>query len=1044
MARFFIDRPVFAWVIAIIIMMAGALSIKSLPISQYPMIALPQVIINATYPGASAETLENTVTQLIEQKMNGIDNLLYMSSNSQSSGRASITLTFKIGTDPDIAQVQVQNKLQLAVSQLPQEVQQQGIMVDKSSATFLMVVGFVSEDGSMNNADIADYVSSNLQDPISRLEGVGQIQLFGAPYSMRIWLDPSQLNNYKLTIKDITLAIQAQNAQVSAGQLGGAPSVGGQELNATVTAQTRLQTPEQFKKILLRVNQDGSMLHLGDVARVEMGQERYDVFSRYNKMPATGISISLAYGANALKTAGTVKAFVESYSNSFPSGLKAIYPYDTTPFIEISIYDVFKTIVEAVILVFLVMFLFLQNFRATVIATITVPVVLLGTCATLAAFGFSINTLTMLAMVLAIGNLVDDAIVVIENVERVMSEEGLSPKKATQKSMDEITGALVGMALVLVAVFIPMAFFGGSTGVIYRQFSITMSAAMILSVVVAVVLTPALCATILKPVKKGEHDTAGGVIGKFFAWFNNKFQNFTDFYVASVSKMLSKIWRYIVIYGVLVVAIAYLFTKIPSAFFPDEDQGVLLTQIILPAGATQERTAKVVEEVEDYYLQQEGEHLEAVFAVVGFSFSGMGQNTAMVFVKMKDWSERTTKESKVQALANRAMMRFSKINDALVFPIVPPAVIELGNASGFDFQLQDRGNLGHDQLMNARNQFLMMAMSPKYSKVLKNVRHNGQEDTPEYLIHVDQSKSGALGIALTDINDLLQYGWGSGYVNDFIDKGRVKRVYMQAEAGARMLPEDLDKWFVRNNKNEMVPFSAFATAKWTYGSPRLERYNGISSVEIVGESAEGKSTGDAMKAVEEIVKQLPYGIDFEWTGLSLQEKESGDQATMLYIISMVAVFLLLAALYESWTIPLSVMLVVPLGIIGVQVAALLFNQTNDVYFQVGFLTIIGLCAKNAILIVEFAKALREEGKGTIASVLMACKLRIRPIMMTAMTFILGVLPLATSSGAGSGSHNAIGIGVVGGMLTNSVLGIFFVPLFFVMITKLFGIKKNND
>lgn len=1040
MARFFIDRPIFAWVIAIVIMLAGALSITNLPVAQYPTIALPAISVSANYPGASAETLDNTVTQVIEQKMNGIDNLLYISSNSDSAGAASIDLTFAAGTDADTAQVQVQNKLQLATSQLPQEVQRQGVTVTKSTSSFLMVVGFVSNDGKLTQTDLSDYISSNLQDSLSRVEGVGEVQLFGSPYSMRIWVDPSKLNDYKLTISDITAAVQAQNAQVSAGQLGGTPSVKGQQLNATITAQTRLQTPEQFGNILLRVNQDGSSVYLKDVADVNFGQESYDFIARYNGKPSAGLAIKLSSSANALDTANAVRAKLAEFEPFFPQGVEMVYPYDTTPFVKISIQEVFKTLAEAIVLVFFVMYLFLQNFRATLIPTIAVPVVLLGTFGVLAAAGFSINTLTMFGMVLAIGLLVDDAIVVVENVERVMSEEGLSPKEATRKSMDQITSALVGIAMVLSAVFIPMAFFGGSTGVIYRQFSITIVSAMVLSVLVALILTPALCSTMLKPVQKGHQLAQRG----FFGWFNRKFHSGIIHYESGVAKILNKMGRYLVIYAAVIVMMCGMFMIIPKAFLPDEDQGILMAMIQLPPGATQSRTTEVLDEVNRYFTEDEKDAVKSIFTVAGFSFGGRGQNTGLAFISMKDWDERQSDNLKVAAVAGRAMGAFSKIRDGMVYVMVPPAVVELGNANGFDVQLQDRAGLGHEKLMEARNQFLGMAMSEKYSSILTGVRPNGQDDTPQYRIEIDQAKASALGVSLSEINNTLQSGWGSSYVDDFIDKGRVKKVYLQAIDNTRMVPEDLSKWHVRNGLGEMVPFTAFATGKWVYGSPRLERYNGMPSTEIVGEPVQGKSTGEAMAAVEEIMAQLPAGIGYEWTGISLQERESGDQAPFLYAISLIVVFLCLAALYESWSIPFSVMLVVPLGIIGSQLAAWLFNQSDDVYFQVGFLTIIGLSAKNAILIVEFAKALQESGKDLIAATLEACRLRLRPILMTSLAFILGVLPLATSNGAGSGSQNAIGIGVVGGMLSATILGIFFVPLFFVLIRKLFTRKHLSE
>ena len=1032
MSRFFIDRPIFAWVIAIVIMLAGVLAIRTLAVSQYPPIAPPAVSISANYPGASAKTVEDTVTQVIEQKMKGIDHLTYMSSNSDSTGNVSITLTFDAGTDPDIAQVQVQNKLALATPLLPQEVQRQGVQVAKASTNFLMVVGFVSEDGSMSDIDLGDYVSANVQDAIARVNGVGEVQVFGTQYSMRIWLDPAKLHNFKLTPAEVSAAITAQNAQVSAGQLGGMPAVQGQQLNATVTAQSRLQTPEQFGEILLRTTSDGATVRLRDVARIELGGEAYDIVARYDGKPATGIAVKLATGANALATAEAVKAKVHELEKFFPQGMKVVIPYDTTPFVKISIEEVVKTLIEAIVLVFLVMYLFLQNFRATLIPTIAVPVVLLGTFGVLAAFGFSINTLTMFGMVLAIGLLVDDAIVVVENVERVMTEEGLSPKEATRKSMGQITGALIGIALVLSAVFVPMAFFGGSTGVIYRQFSITIVSSMVLSVVVALILTPALCATLLKPVEKGHSAGEGGLLGGFFGWFNRVFERTNDRSQSIVSRMLGSSRRYLVLYGLIVVGMGALFVRLPTAFLPDEDQGFLMSQVMLPAGATTERTLGVIKQVEHHFLQEEA--VQSVFTVTGFSFGGRGQNSGLAFINLKDWSERKRPDLKVNAVAGKAMGRFMGIRDAMVFAFAPPAVVELGNASGFDFQLQDRAGLGHEKLMEARNQLLGMASQ---NPALVGVRPNGQEDTPEFKLDIDQAKAGALGLSLADINSVLQTAWGSSYVNDFIDKGRVKKVYLQGDASSRMQPEDLNKWYVKNSAGDMVPFSAFASAHWAYGSPRLERYNGLSSAEILGAPAPGRSTGDAMAAMEEMAAKLPAGIGFEWTGLSYQERMSGSQAPALYAISLLVVFLCLAALYESWSIPFSVMLVVPLGVVGALIAASLRGLSNDVFFQVGLLTTIGLSAKNAILIVEFAKEQMEAGRGLIEATLEAVRLRLRPIVMTSLAFILGVLPLAISSGAGSGAQNAIGIGVMGGMISATVLAVLFVPVFFVVVRRLF-------
>ena len=1037
MPNFFIDRPIFAWVIAIIIMLAGGLAILKLPVAQYPTIAPPAVTISATYPGADAKTVQDTVTQVIEQNMNGIDNLMYMSSNSDSTGTVQITLTFQSGTDADIAQVQVQNKLQLAMPLLPQEVQQQGVSVEKSSSSFLMVVGVINTNGTMTQEDISDYVGANMKDAISRTSGVGDVQLFGSQYAMRIWMDPNKLNNFQLTPVDVINAIKAQNAQVAAGQLGGTPPVKGQQLNASIIAQTRLTSADEFSKILLKVNQDGSQVRLRDVAKVELGGENYDIIAKFNGKPASGLGIKLATGANALDTATAIRAELKKMEPYFPSGLKIVYPYDTTPFVKISIHEVVKTLAEAIILVFLVMYLFLQNFRATLIPTIAVPVVLLGTFAILAAFGFSINTLTMFGMVLAIGLLVDDAIVVVENVERVMAEEGLPPKEATRKSMGQIQGALVGIAMVLSAVFIPMAFFGGSTGAIYRQFSITIVSAMALSVLVALILTPALCATMLKPIQKGGHGEHKG----FFGWFNRMFDKSTHHYTDSVGNILRSTGRYLLLYIIIVAGMAILFVRLPSSFLPDEDQGVFLTMAQLPAGASQERTQKVLDEVTDYYLTKEKDNVESVFAVNGFGFAGRGQNTGIAFVSLKDWSERPGKENKVEAITGRAMGTFSQIKDAMVFAFNLPAIVELGTATGFDFQLIDQGGLGHEKLTQARNQ--LFGEVAKHPDLLVGVRPNGLEDTPQYKIDIDQEKAQALGISLSDVNQTISTALGGTYVNDFIDHGRVKKVYVQADAKFRMLPGDINNLYVRSANGEMVPFSAFSNAHWVYGSPRLERYNGMPSMEILGESAPGKSTGEAMAMMESLAAKLPSGIGYDWTGMSYQERLSGNQAPALYAISLIVVFLCLAALYESWSIPFSVMLVVPLGVIGALLAASLRGLNNDVYFQVGLLTTIGLSAKNAILIVEFAKDLMEkEGKGIIEATLEASRMRLRPILMTSLAFILGVMPLVISTGAGSGAQNAVGTGVMGGMLSATLLAIFFVPVFFVVVRRRFTRHKD--
>ncbi|EBX1244856.1 hydrophobe/amphiphile efflux-1 family RND transporter [Salmonella enterica subsp. enterica serovar Typhimurium] len=1037
MANFFIRRPIFAWVLAIILMMAGALAIMQLPVAQYPTIAPPAVSISATYPGADAQTVQDTVTQVIEQNMNGIDNLMYMSSTSDSAGSVTITLTFQSGTDPDIAQVQVQNKLQLATPLLPQEVQQQGISVEKSSSSFLMVAGFVSDNPNTTQDDISDYVASNIKDSISRLNGVGDVQLFGAQYAMRIWLDANLLNKYQLTPVDVINQLKVQNDQIAAGQLGGTPALPGQQLNASITAQTRLKDPEEFGKVTLRVNTDGSVVHLKDVARIELGGENYNVVARINGKPASGLGIKLATGANALDTATAIKVKLAELQPFFPQGMKVVYPYDTTPFVKISIHEVVKTLFEAIILVFLVMYLFLQNIRATLIPTIAVPVVLLGTFAVLAAFGYSINTLTMFGMVLAIGLLVDDAIVVVENVERVMMEDNLSPREATEKSMSQIQGALVGIAMVLSAVFIPMAFFGGSTGAIYRQFSITIVSAMALSVLVALILTPALCATLLKPVSAEHHEKKSG----FFGWFNTRFDHSVNHYTNSVSGIVRNTGRYLIIYLLIVVGMAVLFLRLPTSFLPEEDQGVFLTMIQLPSGATQERTQKVLDQVTHYYLNNEKANVESVFTVNGFSFSGQGQNSGMAFVSLKPWEERNGEENSVEAVIARATRAFSQIRDGLVFPFNMPAIVELGTATGFDFELIDQGGLGHDALTKARNQLL--GMVAKHPDLLVRVRPNGLEDTPQFKLDVDQEKAQALGVSLSDINETISAALGGYYVNDFIDRGRVKKVYVQADAQFRMLPGDINNLYVRSANGEMVPFSTFSSARWIYGSPRLERYNGMPSMELLGEAAPGRSTGEAMSLMENLASQLPNGIGYDWTGMSYQERLSGNQAPALYAISLIVVFLCLAALYESWSIPFSVMLVVPLGVVGALLAASLRGLNNDVYFQVGLLTTIGLSAKNAILIVEFAKDLMEkEGRGLIEATLEASRMRLRPILMTSLAFILGVMPLVISRGAGSGAQNAVGTGVMGGMLTATLLAIFFVPVFFVVVKRRFN--RHHD
>lgn len=1039
MSRFFIDRPIFAWVLALVIMLVGTLSILKLPINQYPAIAPTAIDIQVTYPGASAQTVQDTVVQIIEQQLNGIDNLRYVSSDSNSDGSMTITVTFNQGTNPDTAQVQVQNKLNLATPLLPQEVQQQGLRVTKSVKNFLMVIGLVAEDGSLTREDLSNYIVSNIQDPISRTSGVGDFQVFGSQYAMRIWLDPGKLNNFQLTPVDVSTAITAQNVQIATGQLGGLPALPGTQLNATIIGKTRLQTAEQFGNILLKVNSDGSQVRLKDVARIGLGGQNYNIDAQFNGKPASGMAIKLASGANALDTAKAIRATVASLEPFFPPGMKVVYPYDTTPTVTESINGVVHTLIEAIVLVFLVMYLFLQNLRATIITTMTVPVVLLGTFGILAAFGFTINTLTMFGMILAIGLLVDDAIVVVENVERVMAEEHLSPKEATRKSMDQIQGALIGIAMVLSAVLLPMAFFGGSTGVIYKQFSITIVSAMGLSVLVALVFTPALCATMLKPIDPEKH---GQPKRGFFGWFNRTFDRSVVSYENGVKRMVTHKLPAFVVYLIIFAGMIWLFTRIPSAFLPEEDQGVIFAQVQTPAGSSAERTQKVIDEMREFLLDTEngeGTGVKSVFSVNGFNFAGRGQSSGLAFVMLKPWGERDA-ENTVFKIAERAQAHFASFRDAMVFAVVPPSVLELGNATGFDVYLQDQGGVGHDKLLEARNQFLGMAAQ---SKVLAGVRPNGLNDEPQYQLTVDDEKASALGITLSNINQTLSIALGGSYVNDFIDRGRVKKVYVQGEAFSRMTPEDLQKWFVRNDSGTMVPLSAIASGEWIYGSPKLSRYNGVAAMEVLGTPAPGYSSGQAMAEVEAIAKKLPAGIGYSFTGLSYEERLAGSQSLALYALSMLVVFLCLAALYESWSIPIAVMLVVPLGVIGALMATSMRGLSNDVFFQVGLLTTIGLAAKNAILIVEFAKELHEQGKSLVDAAIEASRMRLRPIIMTSMAFILGVVPLAISSGAGSGSQHAIGTGVIGGMITATVLAIFWVPMFYVAVSSLFKGKDKD-
>ncbi|WP_293877832.1 MULTISPECIES: efflux RND transporter permease subunit [unclassified Sphingomonas] len=1034
MSRYFIDRPIFAWVIAMVLMLAGIIAIRSLPVAQFPEIAPPAVAITASYPGADAETLERTTTQIIEQQLKGIDNLRYFSSSSSSAGTVTITLTFEQGTDPDIAQVQVQNKLQAATPLLPQEVQRQGIQVTKSAASFLLVVGLVSTDGSHTNTDLSDMVVSKFQDPVSRVSGVGELQVFGAQYAMRIWLDPVKLNSYALTIGDVSAAVQAQNAQVSAGQIGAQPAPKEQMLNATVSVQSRLQTPEQFGNIRLKTTTTGAVVRLNDVARVELGAENYGFDVQYNGKPASGFGVRLAAGANALDTVELVKARAESIGKTLPADVKVIYPYDTTPFVRLSVEQVIHTLIEAVVLVFLVMFLFLQNWRATIIPTIAVPVVLLGTFGVMAMAGFTINTLTLFGMVLAIGLLVDDAIVVVENVERLIVTEHLSPKEAARKSMDEISGALIGIGLVLSAVFLPMAFFGGSTGVIYRQFSITIVSAMVLSVMVALILTPALCATILKrhdPDKK----EGNGLLARFFRWFNEKFDNAQHKYEGGVKRTARSWKRSLLVYLLIVAGMVFVFTRLPSGFLPDEDQGTVLALVQGPAGATTARTDKGLTLVRDHFLKQESANVAGVFTINGFSFAGQGQNAGLVFVNLKPWEERGGAENKAQAIVGRAMGTFAQYKDGMIFALVPPAVQELGNATGFDAQLVDTGGIGHEKLVQARNMMLgMAAQNPN----LAQVRPLSLDDAPQLKVQVDEDKARALGLDLADVNSTISTAWGGTYINDFIDRGRVKRVYMQADAPYRLAPDDVGDLYVRSSSGQMAPFTAFSTLEWANAPVQLTRYNGQPAMQIQGSPGPGLSTGAAMTAMEEIHAKLPPGTALEWTGLSFEERLSGGQAPALYGLSLLIVFLCLAALYESWSVPISVLLVVPLGVLGAVLAAWLTGLNNDIYLQVGLITTIGVSAKNAILIVEFAEERINEGMKPFEAAVEAAKLRLRPILMTSLAFIFGVLPLAISTGAGAGGQNAIGRAVVGGMLSATVLAIFFVPMFFVVVLRLFG------
>jgi multidrug efflux pump len=1032
MPKFFIDRPIFAWVLSLLIMLGGVLAITHLPVAQYPTVAPPSIAINANYAGASAETVQDTVTSVIEQQMNGIDNLLYMSSSSSASGQSTVTLYFNSGTDPDIAQVQVQNKLQLAIPNLPQTVQQQGITVVKSTRNFLMFFALSSTNKDVSDIALGNFISSSVLDPLRRVTGVGEADLFGTEYAMRIWLKPDQLESYNLTADDIIAAIQAQNVQVPVGQLGDRPAVKGQEINITLQGQSTLTTVKQFENILLRVNPDGSRVYLRDVARVELGGASYAMQARVDGRPAAAVGIRLAPSANAVATANAVHARVKELSKFFPAGVRVDFPYDSSEFVRASIQEVVTTLVEAIAMVFLIIFLFLQNFRATFIPTIVIPVALLGTFAVMYALGFSINVLTMFGMVLAVGELVDDAIVVVENVERIMSEEGLSPREATRKAMKQITGALIGISLVLTAVFIPMAFFGGSVGAIYRQFSLAMISCMLFSIFLAMSLTPALCASLLKPVEKGHHLRKQG----FFGWFNRGFLATRKNYESFLGRTIIKTPRYLFVYLAIVLAVGWLYVRLPSSFLPDEDQGYFITSIQLPVGATQERTLAVLKQVEGYYLQQP--EIAGMVDVAGFSFNGQGQNSALAFVHLKDWSQRHGAQHSVQQVIGRAFMALSQVKDAIIYPINPPPIPELGISSGFDFELEDQAGLGHDQLMQARNQLVAMAAT---NHDIAQLRFQGLEDTPQLKVDIDQAKASALGVSLADLNTALTTCFGSDYINNFVDGNRVQRVIAQLDAPYRMLPQDVSKVFVRNGNGQMVSLSSLVTLHWIYGSPSLQHYNGVPSLELVGSAPPGKSTGQAMTAMENLAQKLPAGFGYEWTGQSFEERLSGKQAPMLYALSLIVVFLALAALYENWSIPVAVILVVPLGIFGALLAATGRGLPNDVFFKVGLLTIVGLSAKNAILIIEFAKDLQAQGKGLVEATLEAAHMRLRPILMTSLAFILGVMPLALSTGAGSASRHDIGTGVAGGMITATVLAILFVPVFFVLVRRMFKSNK---
>jgi multidrug efflux pump len=1054
MAGFFINRPILAWVIAIVIMMVGAASIRTLPVEQYPSVAPVSVQITATYPGASAETVATTVTQVIEQKLSGIDNLLYMSSTSSNAGTATITLTFQQGTNADIAQVQVQNKVQQATSSLPQTVQNQGVQVAKAANAFLMIVSLSSSDGSMNSINLGNVIATQIEDPLTQIDGVGDVTLFGAQHAMRVWLDPVKLQAVGLTASDVTTAITNQNVQLSVGQVGGSPSTKVQAINATISASSLLTTPAQFRSILLRVNTDGSKVLLSDVARVEVGGDDYSTDSRLNGKPAASLAVKLASGANAMSVAKAVRAKLDQLTPQLPQSVVVDYPYDTTPFVRISIEEVVKTLIEAVMLVFVVMYVFLQNLRATLIPTIVVPVALLGTFAVMSVVGFSINVLSMFGLVLAIGLLVDDAIVVVENVERLIAEEKLSPLEATRKAMKQITGALVGITAVLIAVFIPMAFFSGSTGAIYRQFSITIVAAMLLSVFLALTLTPALCATLLRR-SDVEHHEKRGLLG----WFNRVLARGTDRYSTGVSRVVGKPVRYLVIYALIAGVVVLLFTKLPSSYLPEEDQGIIITSISTPVGTPSAKTLETVKQVEAYYLGLP--QVDKIITLTGFSFNGSGQNNALAFVKLKDWSTRRGKDGQAASIILHANMHFATAaRDAQIFALNPPAIQELGTQSGLDFELEDRAGQGHDKLMAARRELMALAAN---NSMLSGMRPGGLDDTPQFHVDIDREKASALGLSVADVNDTLQTAFGSTYVNNYVDTGRIQKVYVQADAPYRMMPADIGRWYVRSSTStststsstsstsssstttsttsydgQMVPFSAFSTGKWSFGPPQIERFNRTLAMEITAQTGANASTGQAMDAVEALVKKLPAGFGIDWTGQSYQERLAGSQAIYLYAISVIVVFLCLAGLYESWSIPLAVILVVPLGVLGALLGAQLRGLPDDIYFKVGLLATIGLSTKNAILIVEFAKDLQAQGRSLIDATLEAARLRLRPILMTSLAFVFGVLPLVISTGAGSASRHAIGTGVMGGMIAATVLAIFFVPVFFVVVRRLFG------